>query len=99
MIGKKTTHNEHIGEIAAVAPQKWQCEFVSYYPARTFVKPLPRQYATTVRCKWRATQRRRGLKANSGNDYREVVTRKIAVPNPFAKAENLWLTLRRSREP
>ena len=40
--------NEHIGEIAAVAPQKRQCEFGSYYPARTFVKPLPRQYATTL---------------------------------------------------
>jgi len=32
------------------------------------------------------------LKANSGNDYREMVTRKIAVPNPLAKAENLCLT-------
>ena len=40
--------NEHIGEIAAVSPQKRQCEFGSYYPARTFVKPLPRQYATTL---------------------------------------------------
>ena len=28
--------NEHIGEIAAVSPQKRQCEFGSYYPARTF---------------------------------------------------------------
>ena len=28
------------------------------------------------------------LKAKSGNDCREVVTRKLAVPNPFAKAEN-----------
>ena len=40
--------NEHIGEIAAVSPQKRQCELESYYPARTFVKPLPRQYATTL---------------------------------------------------
>jgi len=40
--------NEHIGEIAAVSPQKRQCEFGSYYPARTFVKPLPRQYAGTL---------------------------------------------------
>ena len=40
--------NEHIGEIAAVCPQKRQCKFGSYYPARTFVKPLPRQYATTL---------------------------------------------------
>ena len=41
-------HNEHIGEIAAVCPQKRQCELGSYYPARTFVKPLSRQYATTL---------------------------------------------------
>jgi len=40
--------NEHIGEIAAVTPQKRQCEFGSFAPARTFVKPLPRQYATTL---------------------------------------------------
>ena len=45
---KKPAHNEHIGEIAAVSPQKRQCELGSYYPARTFVKPLPRQYATTL---------------------------------------------------
>jgi len=32
------------------------------------------------------------LKANSGNDYREVVAIKLAVPNPFAKTENLCLT-------
>ena len=28
------------------------------------------------------------LKANSGNDYQEMATRKLAVPNPFAKAQN-----------
>ena len=43
-----TASNEHIGEIAAVSPQKRQCELGSYYPAQTFVKPLPRQYATTL---------------------------------------------------
>ena len=45
---KWAASNEHIGEIAAVSPQKRQCDFGSYYPARTFVKPLPRQYATTL---------------------------------------------------
>ena len=45
---KSAAYNEHIGEIAAVTPQKRQCELESYYPARTFVKPLPRQYATTL---------------------------------------------------
>jgi len=40
--------NEHIGKMAAVTPQKRQCELGSYYPAQTFVKPLPRQYATTL---------------------------------------------------
>jgi len=43
-----TATNEHIGEIAAVSPLERQCKFGSYYPARTFVKPLPRQYATTL---------------------------------------------------
>ena len=45
---KYTAHNGRFGKIAAVAPQKRQCEFGSYYPARTFVKPLPRQYAGTL---------------------------------------------------
>ena len=40
--------NEHIGKIAAAIPHERQCDFGSYYPARTFVKPLPRQYATTL---------------------------------------------------
>jgi len=43
-----TAHNGRFGKIAALAPQKRQCEFGSYYPARTLVKPLPRQYATTL---------------------------------------------------
>jgi len=30
---------------ATLAPQKRQCEFGSYYPAGTLVKPLPRQAA------------------------------------------------------
>jgi len=54
------TPNKHIGEIAAVSPQKRQCELGSYYPARTFVKPLPRQAAGTLgasggqcRVKWK----------------------------------------------
>ena len=47
-MGQNTAYNEHIGEIAAVCPQKRQCDFGSYYPALTFVKPLPRQYATTL---------------------------------------------------
>jgi len=47
--------NKHIGEIAAVSPQKRQCEFGSSYPARTFVKPLPRQYATTLEASGRCT--------------------------------------------
>ena len=33
------------------------------------------------------------LKANSGNDYQEMVTGKIAVPNPFEKAPKLYPTL------
>jgi len=36
------------GKIAALAPQKRQCELGSYYPAGTLVKPLPRQAAGTL---------------------------------------------------
>jgi len=90
--GECTATNEHIGEIAAVSPQKRQCEFGSYCPARTFVKPLPRQYATTLGASGGRHSGGEKLKANSGNDYREMVIRKIAVPNPFAKVKNLCLT-------
>jgi len=45
---KSAASNEHIGEIAVVCPQKRQCKLESYYPARTFVKPLPRQAAGTL---------------------------------------------------
>jgi len=45
---KCTAYNEHISKIAAAIPPERQCELGSYYPARTFVKPLPRQYATTL---------------------------------------------------
>ena len=43
-----TAYNGRFGEIAALAPQKQQCEFGSYYPARALVKPLPRQAAGTL---------------------------------------------------
>jgi len=55
-----TASNRRFGKIAALAPQKRQCEFGSYYPARTFVKPLPRQAAGTLQtsreaqCDWEA---------------------------------------------
>jgi len=42
------THNGRFGKIAALAPQKRQCELGSYYPAGTLVKPLPRQAADTL---------------------------------------------------
>ena len=45
---KYTAYNGRFGKIAAVAPQKRQCEFGSYYPARTLVKPLPRQAASPL---------------------------------------------------
>jgi len=44
---KGRSHNRRLGKIAAVTPQKRQCEFGSYYPAGTLVKPLPRQAAGT----------------------------------------------------
>jgi len=42
---KYTAYNMRFGKIAALAPQKRQCEFGSYYPAGTLVKPQLRQYA------------------------------------------------------
>ena len=40
--------NGRFGEIAALTPQKRQCEFGSYYPAGSAVKPPPRQAAGTL---------------------------------------------------
>ena len=40
--------NGRFGKIAALTPQKRQCEFGSYYPAGTLVKPPPRQAAGTL---------------------------------------------------
>jgi len=40
--------NGRFCEMAAVAPQKQQCELGSYYPARTLVKPPPRKAAGTL---------------------------------------------------
>jgi len=45
---KYTAHNGRFGKIAALPPHKRQCELGSYYPARTFVKPLPRQAAASL---------------------------------------------------
>ena len=63
--------NEHIGEIAAVSPRKWQCDFGSYYPARTFVKPLPRQYATTLHASGgqRSDNDRKNIESNVKENY------------------------------
>ena len=41
-------YNGRFGKIAALAPHKRQCEFGSYYPAGTLVKPLPRQAASAL---------------------------------------------------
>ena len=40
--------NGRFCEIAAVSPQKQQCEFGSYYPAASVVKPPPRKDAGTL---------------------------------------------------
>ena len=41
-------HNKRFSKIAALAPQKRQCEFGSLYPAGTLVKPPPRQAASPL---------------------------------------------------
>ena len=50
----KTAPNGRFGAMAALAPQKRQCELGSYYPAATLVKPPLRQAAGTL-CKIRRT--------------------------------------------
>jgi len=60
---KNTAFNVRFGKIAALAPQKRQCEFGSYYPSGTLVKPLPRQAAGTLQASLRtvsATTRKKG---------------------------------------
>ena len=44
----KTAPNGRFGAMAALAPQKRQCELESYYPAATLVKPPLRQAARTL---------------------------------------------------
>ena len=41
-------HNGRFCEMAALTPQKQQCEFGSYYPAGSVVKPPPRKAAGTL---------------------------------------------------
>ena len=43
-----TAYNGRFCEMAAVTPQKRQCEFGSYYPAGSLVKPPPRKAAGTL---------------------------------------------------
>ena len=47
-LNKKTAFNGRFCEMAAVTPQKRQCELGSYYPAGSSVKPLPRKAAGTL---------------------------------------------------
>jgi hypothetical protein len=44
----KPSPNGRFCEMAAVAPQKRQCELGSYYPAGNLVKPPPRKAAGTL---------------------------------------------------
>ena len=45
---KTPAPNGRFGEMAALAPQKRQCELGSYYPAGSSVKPPPRKAAWTL---------------------------------------------------
>jgi hypothetical protein len=47
-MGKCTTDNGRFGTMAGVAPQKRQCNFGSFAPARTLVSPPLRQAASTL---------------------------------------------------
>ena len=61
-------------------------------PSEPLRNPARRQAPDTLGASGGRHRGERRLTANSGNDYREVVTRKLAVLNPFTKAENLCLT-------
>jgi hypothetical protein len=45
---ESTAYNVRFCEMAALAPQKRQCELGSYYPAASLVKPPPRKAAGTL---------------------------------------------------
>ena len=47
--GTSTAYNGRFCKMAAVTPQKRQCELGSYYPAGSLVKPPPRKAAGTLR--------------------------------------------------
>jgi hypothetical protein len=78
--------------MAAVARRKCSATLEVCRPPEVQCKPPLRQAAWTLGASGGQHSGGERLKTNSGNDYREVVTRKLAVPNPFAKAENLCLT-------
>jgi hypothetical protein len=79
------------GVMAAVARRKGSANLEVCLPREVQWKPPLRQAAGTLGASGGQHGGGERLKANSGNDYREVVTIKIAVPNPFARAENLCL--------
>ena len=70
------------------------CEFVSFAPVRAAVEAPPAPSPCSLGASGGRHSGGRRLKANGGNDYQEVVTRKLAVLNSFAKAKNLYPTLR-----
>ena len=47
-MGKCTTYNGRFYEMAAVAPQKRQCDFEGFAPTRSSVKPPLHKAATTL---------------------------------------------------
>jgi len=50
---KKTTDNERFGVMAAVTPQKVQCEFVTSYPAASSVEAATTPSRRHVKCNGR----------------------------------------------
>jgi len=71
---KMPADNGRFCEMAAVTPQKVQCEIGSYYPAGSSVKPPPRQAAGTEKIVKNAHQE---LEAKTG---KSVVTGENLLP-------------------
>ena len=73
-------------EMAAVTPQKRQCELGSYYPAGTLVKPPPRKAANTLGASGGQRNRKR-LKANTSNRSERAEQEKYQSESCCKKSE------------
>ena len=75
--GKGRSHNGRFCEMAALAPQKRQCELGSLYPAGSLVKPPPRKAAGTLGVSGRTVQRTKTRKIEKKCNF--VTAKKVKL--------------------